>query len=370
MKRRAGLAYDERMGVMQKVIKLSKRLQILLALAILTVCGAPIVAAQSRIDIVKVHSPGLERNLLGDPADQTVAVYLPDTYQREPQRHFATVYLLHGFADTPVEGVAKIMQEHMDKLLATHRIEPMIVVAPNGLNRFLGSFYVNSEVTGNWEDYIAHDLVAYVDAHYRTLASRESRGISGHSMGGYGALMIGFKHPDVFAYIYAMSPCCTVLEADIGPANAVWSRREQVRTADELPFLLDKDFMLPVTIAMSAAFAPDRDHPPLFGKPAFVPNGKHLAPDPVVLPKFQANIVASAVPRLLSGIFKLKGIYIDYGAEDEFSHIPIGAQALSSILSQSGVPHVLEVYEGNHSSRVRERIETSLLPWFSSRLRR
>jgi S-formylglutathione hydrolase FrmB len=317
----------------------------------------------------QVHSPGLAHNLLGDSTEQTVAIYLPVAYDVEPHRRFATVYLLHGYADTPALGVAKIMQEYMDKLLAAAKIEPMIVVAPNGLNRLLGSFYTNSEVTGDWEDYIVRDVVGYVDKNFRTIATAESRGLSGHSMGGYGALMLGFKHPDVFAYVYAMSPCCTLLQADLGPASAVWQRREQAKSVGDLPGLLDHELLVAATIAMSAAFTPDKNLPPFYGKSPFIRRGKEVIPDPETLSRFQSNIVAYAIPGLLPKIFKLKGIYIDYGAEDEFSHIPVGAQAVSAELSAAGVPHTLEVYEGSHGSRVRQQVENRLIPWFSMQLR-
>ena len=78
--------------------------------------------------------------------------------------------------------------------------------------------------------------------------------------------------------------------------------------------------------------------------------------------------MTNAIPALLPRIHQLKGIYIDYGAEDEFSHIPLGARAVSAQLAISGVPHTLETYDGNHGDHVRERIENSVLPWFSKRL--
>ena len=80
-------------------------------------------------------------------------------------------------------------------------VQPMIVVLPNGANKYRGSFYANSITMGNWEDFIVRDVVGYVDGHYRTLASPAHRGIAGHSMGGYGALTLGFRHPDVFSVI-------------------------------------------------------------------------------------------------------------------------------------------------------------------------
>lgn len=337
--------------------------------AVLILVAALPALAQSQVFEVTVHSPGLEHNLLGDSADQRVGVYLPAAYRTQPQRHFATIYFLHGFADTPAKRVAEIIQTYMDKLIASGQIKPMIVVAPNGLNRYFGSFYVNSTVTGNWEDYVVHDVVGYMDTHFRTIAAAESRGISGHSMGGYGSLMLAFRHPDVFSSVYAMSPCCTVLDADLGPSNPEWSRVGDIKSADELQSLLKQHFLLVVFVAMDAAFAPDPDALPMRGHPAFRREAEQIVPDPVVLAKFQKNIVSIAIPELLPAIHKLKAIYIDYGEEDEFSHIPGGARAVSAQLALSGVPHILEAYAGNHGDHVRERVETRVLPWFSQQLK-
>src|SRR5204863_6139881 len=69
------------------------------------------------------------------------------------------------------------------------------------LTRFGGSQYVNSTATGRYEDYVVDELVPFVDAHFRTLASRDHRGVVGKSSGGYGALVLGMRHPDVFGAV-------------------------------------------------------------------------------------------------------------------------------------------------------------------------
>ena len=78
----------------------------------------------------------------------------------------------------------------------------MIVVLPDSKTVHNGSMYSSSVTTGDFEGFVAHDLVAYIDAHYRTIANRTSRGLARHSMGGYGAARISMKHPDVFASVY------------------------------------------------------------------------------------------------------------------------------------------------------------------------
>src|SRR5678809_1349357 len=80
--------------------------------------------------------------------------------------------------------------------------------SPDAFTKYSGSMYSSSPTTGDWEAYIAEDLVGYVDSHYRTIANRMSRGLGGHSMGGYGTIRIGMKRPDVFSSLYIMSACC------------------------------------------------------------------------------------------------------------------------------------------------------------------
>src|SRR4029450_4409839 len=84
----------------------------------------------------------------------------------------------------------------------------MILVLPDSKTLHNGSMYSSSVTTGDFENYVARDVVSSIGTHYRTIATRESRGLVGHSMGGYGATRIGMKHADVFSSLYIMSPCC------------------------------------------------------------------------------------------------------------------------------------------------------------------
>src|SRR5207302_7526977 len=127
----------------------------------------------------------------------------------------------------------------------------MIVVLPDSKTVHNGSMYSSSVTTGDFEQFIAHDVVAYIDAHYRTLPNRESRGLVGHSMGGYGATRIGMKHADVFGSLYIMSPCCLSARG-AGPANPANEKAlEAVKTPADSATL---PFMLRAQLASAAAW--------------------------------------------------------------------------------------------------------------------
>ena len=152
---------------------------------------------------ITVHGRSLEGNLDNNPADRQVSVYLPPSYSRDLKRRYPVVYFLHGFSDTNAKWFGAEpkwvnLRNLLDRTIANGTVKEMIAVVPNAYTRFQGSFYSNSIVTGNWEDFITNDLVRYIDAHYRTLSSTESRGLAGHSMGGYGTIRIGMKHPEGF----------------------------------------------------------------------------------------------------------------------------------------------------------------------------
>ena len=182
---------------------------------------------RERLEEVQVRASGLEGNLLGDPSEQPVRVYLPPTYRTNAARRYPVLYLLQGYMGKPSEWTdgyqGMKLDQTMDSLIGAGARE-MIVVVPNGRNGYFGSFYLNSPVTGNWEDYLTRDLVSFIDGRYRTLAQAESRGIAGHSMGGYGALSLAMRHPDVYGATYGLSPCCIGLLGDLGATNPAWRK--------------------------------------------------------------------------------------------------------------------------------------------------
>jgi S-formylglutathione hydrolase FrmB len=256
----------------------------------------------------------------------------------------------------------------VDEVTRRGAAKEMIVVMPNGRNAYFGSFYTNSPVTGGWEDFVSKELVSWVDDRYRTLARAESRGIAGHSMGGYGSIMLAMKHPDVFGALYALSPCCVGLEGDIGADNPSWLAANQMRSRDQLqpkPQSL-ADFFPTVFVALSAALSPNPASAPLYVDLPFVPRNNRLEPNGEAYGKWRSKMPLYVVEQYRTNLEKLRGIFLDYGALEEFSHIRTTTRAFSQELASRGIGHTFEVYAGgDHSNKIRERLETRVLRFFS-----
>jgi S-formylglutathione hydrolase len=319
-----------------------------------------------------VPAPSLKANLLGDPSESKVVVYLPPGYDASPGRRYPTVYLLHGYLgsqQTFARGMQGMQLEMaMDELIRRGVTREMILVAPNGRNAYFGGFYANSPVIGNWEDFISKELVAWVDSRYRTLATAESRGIAGHSMGGYGSIMMAMKHPDVFGAVYALSPCCVGFEADLTSDNPAWHKTLQLTSKDQLtsrPRSMD-EFFPTVFVAFSAAFSPNPQNPPFLVDFPYSERDGRLQRNDEAHARWRAKMPLYLVEQYRSNLEKLRGIYLDYGALEEFAHIRITTRALSEELTSRGIAHTFEVYaNGDHSNKIRQRFETRVMRFFS-----
>jgi pimeloyl-ACP methyl ester carboxylesterase len=304
--------------------------------------------------------------MLGDSTSRAVSIYLPPSYNRQRSRRFPVVYLLHGFGGDNSSFIAGRLQNlnirvSMDSLVASGKVTEMIVVTPNARNRYDGAFYTNSPVTGNWEDFIVRDLVGYVDSHYRTVRRREGRGIAGHSMGGHGALRLGMRHPETFSAIYALSPYGLSLDSAPAPATArAWMKA--ISLTDTSQFR-KAGFNVDLLIAESAVYASDPARPPFFVDFLFRAEDGKLVLDSAVARKWQVPL--SEVPRYAANLRREK-IGFDAGRADGFPHIPPDVAALDRLMTGLAIPHFAELYEGTHGSRIRQRLEQVVLPFFSA----
>jgi enterochelin esterase-like enzyme len=324
--------------------------------------GARPVSGTGKVERITVHGKALEGNLEGDSPDRGATVYLPPGYGADQASRFPVVYLLHGYGmrdDTFTARLASL-QESADRLAAAQGFSEVIVVTPDAFTLHKGSMYSNSATTGDWERFVAEDLVAYMDANYRTLASRASRGLAGHSMGGYGALRIGMKRPDVFVSLYVMSACC--LQPDRDPRPDAMASAEAIRTREQAEAAARAPGFVPsVSLASAAAWSPNPGNPPLY-LDLPVKDGK-VRPD--VVAKWVANAPLEMLDQYAPNLKKYYAVAIDIGTGDS---LLASNRQLHDALTRLRVPHGFEEYEGGHTNRIRERIDRNLLPFFSKNL--
>jgi enterochelin esterase-like enzyme len=192
----------------------------MLSAQVQTIVPAPVPGAKPvTVEHIKIHGTALEGNLEGDAVDRDVIVFLPPSYEKEKHRRYPVVYALHGYSIGAEQWTHEIHVPQTIQGAFAQGAKEIIVVLPDSKTVHNGSMYSSSVTTGDFEKFITHDMVTYIDAHYRTIPERMSRGLVGHSMGGYGASRIGMRHPDVFGSLYIMSPCCMSARAAGAPKS-------------------------------------------------------------------------------------------------------------------------------------------------------
>jgi S-formylglutathione hydrolase FrmB len=314
---------------------------------------------------IKVHGPSLVGNLEGDSPDRNVSVYLPPGYQGNRKSRYPVLYLLHGFTDSDGNWFGLYPQQHFVNLPSSADrayaagVREMIIVMPEALTKYKGSLYSSSVTIGDWEAYITRDLVSHIDAHYRTLAQRASRGLAGHSMGGYGTLRLGMKHPQVFSSLYAMNPCC--LAANLQPDPDAVARAARVTTDEDITAA---DFLTKAILASAAAWSPNPGNPPRYFDLPIVDG--QLVPDTIA--KWAANAPLAMLPQYAPNLREFEAIAID-AADKDLPGIPETVRTLDRALTDYGIAHTTEIYEGDHVNRVAERLEKKVLPFFSQHLK-
>lgn len=321
----------------------------LFILSVTVLVNEPVLADQAkttapprRIALLTIPAPSLAGNLLGDPVEQPIAVYLPPSYF-EAEKRYPVVYFLPGFGTS--YDVALSVNRLFDRLMTSGHSMEFIFVSINGANSLSGSFFVNSPVTGGWEDFVVRDVVDHVDTIYRTVASAEGRALAGFSMGGFGAVNLGLRHPDRFSVVYAQAPGLLPREG-LREAFPLW----------------DAQFLN----AYAAAFAPDPALPR--------PHGRVLAASDLGTGNevetawnrgygaLDAKIAAHVERRI-----PLRMIHIDVGDRDGYRWINHGSAEFERLAKQAGVPVELVVQPIDHSF-TNATVESSMVPFLNAYL--
>jgi len=305
-----------------------------LAIVMLAACSSPSqpttavtpmqpAGPHGRVVIEKFHSDALG-------VDKDVRVYLPAGYEAGG-KHYPVLYYLHGLTGDESNWIE---HGHLDKVADSLGLQA-IVVMPDGDN----NFYVDSKMTVDYdacmrdgtglmlpqqpkaktctrtwkyETYITHDLIGWVDKTYRTIPSREGRGVAGLSMGGYGSLMLSMRHPDLFAAAASHSGVDSLLYGGPFP----YEHGKGARVDDIKPLIANLGD---------------------FGKWMILLYGDDIetwrAYDPSVL-----------VEKLAPGQLKL---YLDCGTEDDFA-LHNGMQYLHDLLLDHHIDHAYYIGPGKH----------------------
>jgi putative tributyrin esterase len=240
-------------------------------------------------------------------------IVLPEKYEQSTDR-YPVLYLLHGYSSNYRAWARLRVPDYA-------RAYDLIVVMPDVGN----SWYVNWAASedgqkNRWEDYMVKDLIAHIDATYRTIAKREGRAINGLSMGGYGAIMLGLKHPDLFCSIGSHS----------GALSVAKNAGERLRSGQPSPPRKEPS-TTPVPEIGIEGFSSQAERTPkgkLFEKPEDC-----AACDPFEL--------VLQVPR-----DKLPHIYLDCGTEDR---LLASAQAFAKLLMEKKIPFTYAESSGGHS---------------------
>ena len=320
------------------------------------------------VEHIKIHGTALEGNLEGDAVDRDAIVFLPPSYSKEKKRRYPVIYALHGYSIGAEQWAHEIHVPQTIEGAFAQGSQEAIVVLPDSKTVYNGSMYSSSATTGDFEKFIYHDVVAYIDAHYRTIPNRESRGLVGHSMGGYGASRIGMKHPDVFGALYIMSPCCMSPMAGGGPGpadqakeRAIAGEKKVAAAKSPADLAAQSPGFAAAQFATAAAWAPNPKNPPLY----FDLPTKDGIPQPEIVAKFAANAPLVFVDQYIGNLKQYRAVAMDVGDQDG---LRIDAGKLHKILDNYGIANSFEIYPGTHTSAVADRFQNHVLPFFSKNL--
>ncbi|OHD23754.1 MAG: hypothetical protein A2086_11185 [Spirochaetes bacterium GWD1_27_9] len=292
----------------------------------------------SQLIRLNINAPSLANNIVNESATQAIAVYLPPSYKLNTTQTYPVIYFLPGFSNTVDNFLSSSfvsLKQSMDNLITKNTIKEAILVIVNGKNIYGGSFYTNSDVTGNWDDFVSKDVINYIDTNYRTIKKANSRAICGHSMGGSGAITIGMKHSDIFGLVYALSPGLFDTNG-LNDALTTW----------------DSYFMN----AYGRAFAPNLAKNPPYDDV----NANRV--------KWESGFgnLTEKISTYKTNLNSLKLLTVEYGFYDYYSWIPKGCVYFNSLLTTNNIKNNLYKHNGDHESLLKSRIEQVMLPELSN----
>ena len=326
-------------------------------------------SAQSQVIVRELRSASIAHSKIGSDPVRKMMIYLPAGYDNSASVRCPVIY----FLPNPFEESYRFDFDHkdaqglFDRAIADGVIKPFILVAVD-MNTPLGtSWYVNSSVSGKWEDFIVQELVPYIDANFKTLPNRDSRGIAGIFIGGYGAIRFGMRHPDVFGSVYAMHPVGTGTGVRLSAAIPKWDILMNAKALEDVK----KDPATQIFTTMFQAHLPDPDKPPLYIDLLARQQDGQLAIDSRLMERCRNNFyLETMIPQYADNLKSLRGFKFDWSRNDSnFDHV-YANQAFTRKLNEFGIVHEAEEYNGAFGADwgVDGRLYTDALPFFQKHL--
>jgi Putative esterase len=312
-----------------------------------------------RLDREVIVSELLRDNPLGDPHERPLWVYVPPGYDSDPQVRYPAVYVIQGYTGhvgmwANRSAYRQPFIETADRVFAEGGAPGCIVVYVDAWTAYGGSQFVDSVGTGRYHSYLCDEVVPWVDARYRTIPDRESRGISGKSSGGFGAMITPMLRPDLFGalashagdslyelcYVGEFGKAARLLRGYDHDIQRWWSDFRS-RTS----FTKEADHVLLMTLGCSACFSPGPDGTPEL---PFDPRSGQLRPE--VWQRWLDWDPVRMVDRYAEQLRSLRAVWLDAGKRDEW-FLDLGAEAFRAGLSRIGVPDDrvrFELFDATH----------------------
>jgi hypothetical protein len=364
---------------------ISTRMPFVLGLALASLNAVPSFADSAKGQVVdqELQSKNFAQNKIGVSPVRKMAVYLPAGYyeasRTDPGKRYPVIYFFPdpsgGYFRPDPAGSYRApfakqgAQALFDRAIAAGMIGEFILVSVD-MNTPLGSsWYVNSPVTGNWEDFMIHELVPYMDANFKTLANRDSRGIAGDFMGGYGAIRFGMRHPDVFGSVYALGPMGTGSGLQVMYSRPNWDLLVNAKSLDDVK---KEGFWPDIFTTIFQAHLPNPDKPSLFIGLYAHKVGDQFVVDSKIAERLHSNfLLERMIPRCADNLKSLRGFKLDWERNDGNPDHVYANQACTRKLDEFGIPHEAEKYSSVWGHGVwgdDGRVYTEVLPFFQRHL--
>jgi enterochelin esterase family protein len=303
-----------------------------------------------------VDSRALVGNPLGDPSARRVAVWLPPSYDSAPERRYPVIYWLAGYAGTGEQMFAGTpwqpgLGERLDRLAASGAMGEAIVVAPDCFTRWGGAQYLDSFAIGDYETHLVREVVPAIDARFRTVAARGSRAIGGKSSGGFGALVLAMRNPDLVCAV-ASHAGDMAFELSALPDLPVAARTLR-RHGGVAGFLRNfessekkgaADFTTMMVLAEAGAYSPEPGREHGVALPFDLDTGEI---DWTVWQRWKAWDPIEMLATHAEALRRMKLIFIDAGTRDEHN-LDLGARIFVRRLQTLGIACEHQEYDDGH----------------------